>query len=81
MTFAQINTIAFKLPVANNDRNNEIQCMCISAEQNAMDTVYVDKSAPVEDYDRIALASLECLLSDCSDAAIIKWFAKNGVAA
>jgi hypothetical protein len=35
----------------------------------------------VEDYDRIALASLECLLSDCSDNAIVKWFAKNGVAA
>lgn len=50
------------------------------ARVNADDTCYVEKSAPVEEYGRIALDSIACILSERdTDRDVIAWFAAQGV--
>ncbi len=48
-----------------------------SAEENANDTVYVEKTEA--DWDRIFVGSLEMLLGDCRDPKVTSWFRKQGV--
>jgi hypothetical protein len=51
------------------------------AQENANQTVSLEKSAPESERDQIAEESLICLLSYCKDSAIIKWFAARGIKA
>jgi hypothetical protein len=50
-----------------------------SARIDADDTRYVEKVAPVEDYDRIVLASVAEILRHSDDAEARQWFAAHGV--
>jgi hypothetical protein len=78
-TFAQIENLAMHLNACGSDLNNRIQCMVISADENAHTTCYEDKSMPAAEYGAVALASLECNLSYSDDMAVCEWFANNGV--
>ena len=57
----------------------EISGLISSAEVNANDTVYADKSATEGQWNRIFWGSLEMLLGDCRDAKVTNWFKKQGV--
>jgi hypothetical protein len=82
----------FKDQVAFQHLENEIQKIGIytplgyalnavhdSARVNADDTIYVEKSAPQEDWGKIAISSLENLLSFCSDKAVCDWYEAHGI--
>ena len=75
-TFAQIEALAFALPVS--DLTSRIQRMVMEAQENAHNTVFVDKTAT--DEAAVALASLECVLCYCDDMDVCRWFAENDVA-
>lgn len=52
----------------------------LRAADNADDTVYVEKTASVEEYDSIALATVGGLLAnETFPAETIKWFIEQGV--
>lgn len=52
----------------------------LRAASNADDTVYVEKTASVEEYDDIALASVGSILANESfPSETIKWFIVQGV--
>jgi hypothetical protein len=58
---------------------SEISGLINSAEVNANDTVYTDKAATEQDWERIFWGSLEMLLGDCRDTKVTSWFKKQGV--
>jgi hypothetical protein len=78
-TFAQIEALAMSLNACGSDLNITIQCMVMSADENAHTTCFEDKSMPASEYDAVALASLEFNLSYCDDMAVCQWFAENDV--
>lgn len=79
MTFASIQSTAAKLGTRRATLGARIDDILDNARINADDTVYVEKAAPVADWDRIALASLQSLLSYCGDSKAVAWFRRNGV--
>jgi hypothetical protein len=50
-----------------------------SARIDADETCHVEKAAPVEDYDRVALDSVVEILGHSDDAEAREWFAAHGV--
>lgn len=51
----------------------------MGAEENASDTVYVEKAAPVEEFAELCFGSLEMLLADSGDAAAHAFFRAHGI--
>lgn len=51
----------------------------MGAEENAQQTIYVDKSAPEAEYVELCIGSLEGLLADSDDTAAHAFFRANGV--
>jgi hypothetical protein len=79
-TFAQIAEIARALPLGSpDDLADRVKLMIDNAELNANDTIYVDKAAPEQQFDTIALATLESNLCYCGDFDVCEWFAQNDV--
>lgn len=80
-TFAQIATLARALPHTGiGGLNNRIQQMVDFAELNAHETIHLDKAATADQFDALALATLESDLCYCEDHDVCAWFAKNDVA-
>jgi len=80
-TFAQIASIANALPfVRCEDLADRVKYMVYCAELNAHETIHVDKAAGEDDFNALALASLESNLCFCEDYEVCKWFAENDVA-
>jgi hypothetical protein len=59
--------------------NQRISAILASAELNAHDTIYVEKAATEDQFDAIALATLEGILCFCEDFEVCQWFAENDV--
>lgn len=77
-TFAQIAEMARALPLGRpEDLADRVKLMIDNAELNAHDTIYVDKAAPEQEFDAIALATLESNLCYCGDFDVCEWFAEN----
>lgn len=49
-----------------------------SADENANETVYVEKAASASDLESLKLASLEGILCYCDDPETRDWFAAQG---
>lgn len=80
-TFAQIATLANALPFGSfGDLNDRIKCMVDFADLNARETIHVDKAATEDQFDALALGTLESNLCYCEDMLVCKWFAENDVA-
>jgi hypothetical protein len=80
-TFAQIAARTRELPFGHiGDLNDHIKWMVDFADLNARETIHVDKAATEDQFDAIALASLESNLCYCEDHDVCAWFVKNGVA-
>jgi hypothetical protein len=80
-TFAQIEALARALPLGRpEDLSYRIKYMIDCAELNAHETIYVDKAATPDQFDALALATLESNLCYCGDHDVCEWFAKNDVA-
>ena len=80
-TFAQIAALTNALPFGSfGDLNDRIKCMVDFADLNARETIHVDKAVTEDQFDAIALASLESNLCYCEDHDVCAWFAKNDVA-
>jgi hypothetical protein len=82
-TFKQIQDLAQALYEARTNRvlADEVSNMVDAARINADDTCYVEKSMPVEEYDAVALTSLEqgCCYAEANQLAAVAWFTANGV--
>jgi hypothetical protein len=79
--FAQISKVANDLPFGRlDDLADRVKYMVYCAELNAHETIHVDKAASEDDFDALALASLESNLCFCEDHDVCKWFAENDVA-
>jgi hypothetical protein len=79
-TFKQIYNTALELRHDGIDGIKErISQILDSAYQNAHDTIYVEKAAAKDQFDAIALASLESNLCFCEDFEVCQWFAQNDV--
>lgn len=76
-TFAQINQLALALPYMG--LGQRVRNMVDSAAENANETIYVDKAATSEEFDELALRTLESNLCYCSDFEVCRWFAENDV--
>jgi hypothetical protein len=77
ITWAQIRKAAY-------DRyhdigTDEVIDLVGSAEENANDTIYLEKTVSEEHFDEIALSSLELNLGCCRDEAALAWFRALGV--
>jgi hypothetical protein len=83
MTFEQIRNLARAIgPLLHGSLADRVDDVLDRARINADDTCYVEKSVPEGEYDSIALASVECVLSERdTDADVIAWFASHGVKA
>jgi hypothetical protein len=80
-TFAQIETLAQALPFGRpDDLNDRIKCMVDNARLNAHETINLDKAATEDQFDALALGTLESNLCYCEDMLVCKWFAENDVA-
>jgi hypothetical protein len=80
-TFAQIASIANALPFGRpDDLEDRVKYMVFCAELNAHETIHLDKAASEDDFEALALASLESNLCFCEDHEVCKWFADNDVA-
>jgi hypothetical protein len=80
-TFKQIYDLSLELRGHGIDSlNHRISAILASAELNAHDTIYVEKAAAEDQFDAIALASLESNLCFCEDHDVCAWFTNNGVA-
>jgi hypothetical protein len=51
----------------------------MAAEENANETIYVEKAATEDQLAELCFGSLECLLCDSADAAAHAWFKARGV--
>jgi len=79
-TFAHIKNLAYALPRGRHeDLADRVQYMVDCAWQNAHDTIHVDKAASEDDFDDLAMASLESNLCFCEDYEVCKWFTENDV--
>lgn len=68
--------------VKNADNRREIDSLIGSGQANANSTVYDEKAAPEADWERIAIGSIESLLSEGGfNHHVVGWFARRGVAA
>lgn len=77
MTFEQIKSKAaakFGYDVLGETLGSRVDYLLDSARINADDTVYLEKAAPVNEWERIALDSLRFLLSDSKDTKAQAWF-------
>jgi hypothetical protein len=80
-TFAHIANLAYALPRGRHeDLADRVKYMVYCAELNAHDTIHVDKAASEDDFDNLAMASLESNLCFCEDYEVCKWFTENDVA-
>lgn len=80
-TFAQIAALARALPFQGfGALNDRIVQMIDFAELNAHETIHLDKAATAEQFDALALATLESNLCYCEDHDVCRWFAENDVA-
>lgn len=80
-TFAQIAALARALPVGrHNDLADRVKYMIDCADMNAHETIHIDKAVAEDQFDAIALATLESNLCYCEDHDVCAWFAKNDVA-
>ena len=54
-----------------------------NAADNAAQTIYNEKAAPVTDWNRIFVGSIECLLSSGGEntTAVINWFKNRNISA
>lgn len=78
MTFDEIKAKAAKLGTTTK-LGGEVDHILDSARVNADDTCHVEKSAPVEDYDCIAVGTLRDILSSSeTDKAAAAWFKRVG---
>jgi hypothetical protein len=73
VTFDQLRAAARKLP-----HTSEVHNILDSAEVNANDTVYTDKSATQAEWDQIALASIACLFDSGTKPTTLRWFKQRG---
>jgi hypothetical protein len=79
-TFKKINDLSLEMTGYGIDGiNHRISAILASAELNAHDTIYVEKAATEDQFDAIALASLESNLCFCEDFEVCQWFAENDV--
>ena len=53
--------------------------LMMGAEDNANETIHVEKAAPAEEFADLCFGSLEGLLADCNDAAAHAFFKAQGV--
>ena len=57
---------------------NRVGYLVDAARVNADDTVYLEKTVDEDQFDKIAVASLEGLLCSCTDEEVCAWFRKQG---
>lgn len=77
-TFAQIAKLARALPFGRpDDLSDRVKTMVDFAELNAHETIHMDKAASEDQFDALALATLESNLCYCEDHDVCKWFADN----
>lgn len=80
-TFAQIATLARALPLGRpDDLADRVKYMIDCAELNAHETIHLDKAATEDQFDTLALGTLESNLCYSEDHDVCAWFAKNDVA-
>jgi len=73
VTFDALLKAASKLP-----SDHEVVKVLMSAEVNANDTIYVEKAATKDEWERIALGSIGCLFDSHTKPATLRWFKKRG---
>lgn len=80
MTFKEIETEALNAPWGSDKTANEVFHLVGEARENAISTVYAEKTLPAEKEEEIAMSSLEGLLS-CYQGPkeVCEWFAARGV--
>jgi hypothetical protein len=78
VTYEDIRLASLKLSQWS-ERNRDILDVIESGRVNADCTIYIEKAAPVSDWDRLALASLCDALSCCANPRAVAWFTKLGV--
>jgi len=72
-TFSQLKAAARKLA-----SNHEVVQILGSAEDNANDTVSVERAATESEWDRVALSSIACLFDSSTKPATLRWFERRG---
>lgn len=77
MTFEAIRKAAEPLGTMRGTLGDAVDDILDKARINADDTVFVEKSS--EDWDAMAMASLEGILSVSTDPAACDWFRNAGV--
>jgi hypothetical protein len=75
-TFFEIKTRADK--VDNQDLRYRIESLILSAEQNAEDTISIEKADTPERFEKIAADSLGLLLCYSTDKPVVAWFKRHG---
>lgn len=81
-TFDEIRTAAAKFYSANpGPLAREIDYMVDAARVNADDTCCVEKTRPMEDYDAVAIESLEqaCCYAEAHQVEAVAWFVAQGL--
>jgi hypothetical protein len=79
MTFEALRVIAKRLAIKPGNLADRIDSILDSGRINADDTIYLEKSAPSDQWDAIALASVCDLLAYSKDKPVLAWFARHGV--
>jgi hypothetical protein len=78
-TFQQTESLAMVMPSGVHDGLRfRVLEICASASLNAFDTIQA-KEATEDQFDALALSSLQSLLCDSGDSEVCDWFVKNGV--
>ena len=79
-TFKKIYDLSLEMTGYGADSiKSRVSAILASADLNAHDTIYVEKAATEDQFDAIALATLEGILCFCEDFEVCQWFAENDV--
>lgn len=79
MTFQEIRAKHERLPYTGIEcLSYRVEELLMSAEVNANDTCFAEKTATEAEWDRIAQSSLELLLGCCRDKQVAAWFRRIG---
>jgi len=80
MTFAALKALAAKLDTRKyQGLGQRVAVILDSANDNAFDTVHVEKAATATDLDAIALGTLSSILAYSTDKAAVAWFTRHGI--
>lgn len=78
-TFAALQNTVAKMEIERGNLADRLDDVLDRARGNADDTVYLEKTVPVTEYDAIGLATVGEILSYSTDQEVCAWFAAQGV--